>query len=376
MPIQGYDSVGRVWINPLRFGLPDIVFLPQPYAFTQSFLYHSPYLKHFCSLAILNYGVTVADMPYMQYELPVYGDCRFIFVEAKRTKSFAAHAPALADRLYVTGHQNWMHIRTDPARSGALKCPAPAADHLAPHFTVTDDRTPHTFSNFFEYYDFFLACAREHPDIEFVMRPHPELFEHMVATGKRTREEALSYWDRFNALPNGQVYEGAEIFTLFRQSDALILDSIGFLAEYAPTGKPICFLDSMRRQRLNHRRRLIHSYGWNKREIVIHPERGVNGQDVRRERLAIVQHHLFMSGSAGSHRLDQTTTPGVKSMSAKRASMKISIIGGGMVHSWPRSRMTAMKSAYTHHRSNGAGHCSSGPERGLLGGPAGAGNVI
>jgi|BioPla2DNA2_1021312.scaffolds.fasta_scaffold15456_4 hypothetical protein len=331
---KGYDSVGRVWINPLRFGLPDIVFLPQPYAFTQSFLYHSPYLKHFCSLAILNYGVTVADMPYMQYELPVYGDCRFIFVESEAHKElFAAHAPALADRLYVTGHPKLDAYR-DPVPPGLAlwKCPRACKRIIwAPHFTVTDDRTPHTFSNFFEYYDFFLACAREHPDIEFVMRPHPELFEHMVATGKRTREEALSYWDRFNALPNGQVYEGAEIFTLFRQSDALILDSIGFLAEYAPTGKPICFLDSMRRQRLNPiGERLIHSYyvAWNQEEIREFIQNVVvNGQDVRREeRLAIVQHHLFMSGEGAGIRIKdliKQLAPGVKkSMSAGKTSVR------------------------------------------------------
>lgn len=269
----GYDVAKRAWINPLAFGLPDLVFLPQPYAHTQSFLYHSPYLKHFCKMAIVNYGMTVGNMPYMQYELPVYPDCHWIFIESEAHRAlFVAHAPALADRLRVTGHPKLDCYRGPVPRDlGLWKCPA--ARHRviwAPHFTVTRDRTPHTFSNFFEYYDFFLAAARRHAEIEFVLRPHPELFEHMVAAGLKTRAEAEAYRDRFNALPNGQVYEGGDIFTMFRQSDALILDSISFLLEYLPTGKPVCFLESLRRQRLNPiGEKLLHAFhaAWNAEEI-------------------------------------------------------------------------------------------------------------
>ena len=266
---NGYDESARSWINPLKFGLPDLVFLPQPYAHTQGHMYHSPYLKHFCELAYLNYGTTLSNMPQVQYKLPLYTACRYIFVESAAHKAlFIAHAPALADRLFVTGHPKLDAYRGPvPSDMGLWKCPD--AKHRiiwAPNFTVTNDRTPHTFSNFFEYFDFFLDHARAHPDIEFVLRPHPELFEHIIWSGMKTREESNAYRDRFNALPNGQVYEGGDIFTMFRQSDALILDSIGFLAEYLPTGRPICFLESLRRQRLNPiGERLLHAYyaAWN-----------------------------------------------------------------------------------------------------------------
>lgn len=308
---EGYEESTHAWINPLKFGLPDIVFLPQPYTHTQSFLYHAPYLRHFCQLAIQNYGVTVANMPYMQYELPVYADCRYIFVESEAHKElFRAHAPALAERLHVTGHPKLDAYRGPvPADLGLWKCPT--AKHRiiwAPHFTVTDDRTPHTFSNFFQYYEFFLDCAKAHPAIEFVLRPHPELFEHMVATGIKTRAESNAYRDRFNALPNGQVYEGGDIFTMFRQSDALILDSIGFLAEYAPTQKPICFLDSHRRQRLNPiGESLLQSYyvAWNEADIRQFIDAVVvAGQDDRRpERLAAIQRNLYIPPEGAGTRI-------------------------------------------------------------------------
>jgi hypothetical protein len=305
---MGYDIGGRTWINPLKFGLPDVVFLPQPYTQTQSFLYHASHLKHFCKVAIYNYGSTVDDMQLYLYYLPTYSDCHYIFMESQAVREmFAQFAPALAERLIVTGHPK-LDVYQEPMPTDLRLWKVPAAKKRiiwAPHFTVTDDRTPHTFSNFFEYYDFFLQFVRNHPEIEVVLRPHPELFEHMVATGLKTREEADAYRTRFNALPNGQVYEGGDIFTMFRQSDALILDCISFLAEYLPTGRPICFLDGMRRQRLNPiGERLLQTYyiAWNPEEIedfirtVV-----VGGDDYRRgEREQVAREYLHMpAGGAG-----------------------------------------------------------------------------
>ncbi len=311
---SGYDCENHFWHNPLSFGLPDLVFLPQPYTFTQSWLWHGGYLKNFCDLAILNYGVTIADMPYMQYDLPIYGDCRFIFVESEAHKAlFTARRPDLENRLFVTGHPKLdFYGKKTTADLNLLKCPR--AKHRiiwAPHFTVTNDRTPHTFANFFEYYDFFVNMACKYSDIEFILRPHPDLFEHMIAVGLKTRSEADAYRDRFNSLPNGQVYEGGDIFPLFALSSALILDSIGFLAEYAPTGKPICFLDSKRRQRLNPiGEKLLQTYyiAWNKEDIegFVHGV-VIKGCDPRREeRLAAVHHYLFMPQQGAGDLISQT----------------------------------------------------------------------
>ncbi len=138
-----------------------------------------------------------------------------------------------------------------------------------------------------------------------MLRPHPELFEHMVAAGIRSRSESNAFRDRFNALPNGQVYEGGDIFTMFRQSDALILDSCGFLSEYAPTGRPICYLDSMRRQRLNPiGERLLHAYyaAWTTEEIEDFIRTVViEGNDFRRqERERAVALHLYRPASGAA----------------------------------------------------------------------------
>jgi hypothetical protein len=250
---KGYDIEGRMWINPLRFGLPDIVFLPQPYAFTQSYVYGSDFWRRFVRIAYVPYGILLADMPKNQYQAAFFSDCWRIFVESEAHRElYRRHNPGIYDRTVVTGHPKTDTYRTPARTAGLWKLPGAAKRIIwAPHFTVSRDKTPHTFSNFFETYEAFIGLAGAHPDIEFVLRPHPELFEHMVAAGLKTRAEADDYRRRFDALPNGQVYEGGDIFELFKESDALILDSVGFLAEYLPTGKPVCFLDSTRRQPLN-----------------------------------------------------------------------------------------------------------------------------
>jgi hypothetical protein len=305
---SGYDVQTRAWIDPLNFGLPDIVVLPQPYNHTQSFLYHAPYLKHFCDLAIIPYSMTTANLPVAQYFLPVYSDCRYIFMESEPHKAlFIENRPELAERLFVVGHPKLDLYRGAASADFSLwKCPSAQKRIIwAPHFTVTDDRTPHTQSTFFKYYEFFLEFTKRHPELEVVLRPHPELFEHMIWTGMKSRAESNAYRDRFNALPNGQVYEGGEIFAMFRQSDALILDSCGFLLEYLPTGKPVCYLESMRRQRMNPiGERLIHAYytAWNAEEIEEFMQGVVlAGADYRREergRIAARYLYLLPGGAA------------------------------------------------------------------------------
>ena len=250
---EGFDIIGQKWVNPLKFGLPDIVFMPQPYMQTQPALYGSSFWRHFAKIGYVPYGILLADLPQLQYQLSFYRDCWRIFVESQAHRDlFCQHNPAICDQMVVTGHPK-TDTYLQPARTAGLwKLPRARKRIIwAPHFTVAKGRSAHTFSNFFQYYDFFLEYARVSPDIEFVLRPHPELFAFLVSTGLKTREEASAYRDRFNALPNGQVYEGGDIFEMFKESDALILDSIGFLAEYLPTCTPICFLDSDRRQRLN-----------------------------------------------------------------------------------------------------------------------------
>ena len=140
------------------------------------------------------------------------------------------------------------------------------------------------------------------------MRPHPALFTYMVNVGLKTPREAEEYRDGFNALPNARIYEEADYISLFRQSDALVLDSVGFIGAYAPTGNPVCFLESAKRERLNSiGERLLHAdyAAWDADEIREFVERVVLGGDdwKKAEREAAVKKLIYIPPEGAGTRI-------------------------------------------------------------------------
>lgn len=99
------------------------------------------------------------------------------------------------------------------------------------------------FSNFLECADLFLALAEKYKDkIEFCFRPHPGLKFSLVNKNIWSQEQVDNYYKRWQELENGHVSSG-EFVDLFYTSDAMILDSIAFIAEYSFTNKPALFVN-------------------------------------------------------------------------------------------------------------------------------------
>ncbi len=252
--VEGYDAEHGYWYHPLKYGIPDICVLPQPYPPGPGSLFVHDYLKHYSKIVYVPYGVTLANLPQFQYWPAFCDTCWRIFAESEPHRAlYKIHVPEAFDQVVVSGHPKMdAYLPGRTAASVAWKAPSAQKRIIwAPHFTVHETRTTHKFSTFFVYYEWFLDFARKHPEVEIMMRPHPELFGFLVVSGLKTQDEANTYRDRFNQLPNTWVYEGADIFDYFNMSDALILDSIGFIAEYLPTGRPICFLEGRSRNKLN-----------------------------------------------------------------------------------------------------------------------------
>lgn len=308
---HAYDFNAGTWANPLNFGVPDIVFLSQPFDFQQNFMYGSEYWSHFSKVAFLNYSYAVDKWPFL-FRSPCLEHCSFIFCENTVSKGlFELYSPIQHNKLVVTGHpmlDSYLHSSSVHRR---IPHKSPATRYRitwAPHFTVAPDRTEAHFSNFFEYYETFILLANEHPELEIIMRPHPALFKFMVDSGMKTVQEAQEYRVRFEALPNGFIYEDADYIALFCQSDAVLLDSIGFIAASGPSGKPVCFLESSKRERLNSLgERLLHAYyvAWDTEEIREFVERVVLRRDdyKKEEREAAVKKLLYMPPEGAGTRI-------------------------------------------------------------------------
>ena len=113
----------------------------------------------------------------------------------------------------------------------------------APHHSFYKDSML-GFGTFDWNYKFFFNFAKNHPEIEFIIKPHPELKRQIVKQGLMSISEMTQYFEMWENLPNAQVYEYGNYFDMFKTSDLLITDCNSFLYEYLPTKKPVIHLIS------------------------------------------------------------------------------------------------------------------------------------
>lgn len=117
----------------------------------------------------------------------------------------------------------------------------------APHHTLSrpnmDEKI--AYSTFDQNYKFFYEYAKNHPDTEWVLRPHPLLKEvlskintNMKINGIADENFADDYFFKWNSLPNATVHEELDYFDLFANADAMITDCVSFKAEYLYADKP------------------------------------------------------------------------------------------------------------------------------------------
>ncbi len=93
---------------------------------------------------------------------------------------------------------------------------------------------------------FMLFLAEKYKDnIFWIVKPHPLLRLHSVEAGIFNSVEGYDdYLNRWKDTGTGMVIENGDYFDVFRESDAMITDSISFLAEYQYTGNPLLLLES------------------------------------------------------------------------------------------------------------------------------------
>ena len=92
-------------------------------------------------------------------------------------------------------------------------------------------------------YKFMYDFAKAHPEISWVVKPHPNLFFSAVQEGLfSSLEDFKEYLQKWDDLPNAQVYMGAYYQGVFATSDGMIHDSSSFVAEYQYVDKPMIYL--------------------------------------------------------------------------------------------------------------------------------------
>ena len=92
-------------------------------------------------------------------------------------------------------------------------------------------------------YQFMYEFAKAHPEISWIVKPHSNLpvnaINGKVFSSVTAYEEYMQKWDD---LPNAQVYTGAYYQAIFATSDGMIHDCGSFTAEYQYVDKPMIYL--------------------------------------------------------------------------------------------------------------------------------------
>ncbi len=113
----------------------------------------------------------------------------------------------------------------------------------APHHTL-DEQEPVHFSTFAANYMLMLELAEKYQnETVWVVKPHPQLKYKAIKAGIFSDvNEWNTYEQRWRNLKNAEIMDEGMYDRLFKDSDAMILDSVSFLAEYLYVHKPLLLL--------------------------------------------------------------------------------------------------------------------------------------
>ncbi len=91
---------------------------------------------------------------------------------------------------------------------------------------------------------FWQYLAEKYKDsIVFAFKPHPNLrYRAVEAKIFESSEEYDKYLERWNSLPNTTIIDENSYLDLFATSDAMLTDSISFIAEYLYVNQPMLYL--------------------------------------------------------------------------------------------------------------------------------------
>lgn len=112
----------------------------------------------------------------------------------------------------------------------------------APHHTIEFFNKKNYFSTFLNTFEDLIFLSKKYKDsIDFCFKPHPALKQKLYSHtnwGKIKTDNFYNFWrNSSNTILSESNYQN-----LFIESDALILDSVSFAAEYLYMEKPYCFL--------------------------------------------------------------------------------------------------------------------------------------
>lgn len=255
-----YDSMGiehlrfdfedsATGLKQLRELAPDYVFLNYPWQRNYQPNYRAEVLSEFTK---------VCQVPYYSFALvnepSEDGVAPYLYTQRSHQLSsliFTQDAAVVEAYSRTSRGNSHVHLTGSP-KLDSLVSRAVATPHdrytlvWAPHHSYSTNWL--NFGTFASMYQEMLNFAKEHHDIDIIMRPHPFMFGTLVDRRVVDESELTAWLKEFKALPNTSIATGGDFASLFLSSDLLVTDGISFIGEYPMiTGKPAVFLENPER---------------------------------------------------------------------------------------------------------------------------------
>jgi hypothetical protein len=244
--VHGYDR-NHNGILDLSIFSPDIVFLPEPWL--GDIKYAPLHISQYALACYVPYSFMLFRGIDRQYRRPFHNELWKYFCPTPIHLQMAQKAAEdKGENVVVTGYPKMDFFLKKPNDKDTHPSVAPSGGQRkkriiwAPHWTVTGNIGGNDVGTFMTYAEVFYLYCKETPEIDFILKPHPNLWHSVVKEKLLSAEELESWLACWNALPNATVMDEGNYFDLFAGSDAMILDSGSFIAEYTYTQKPMLYL--------------------------------------------------------------------------------------------------------------------------------------
>ncbi len=198
-------------------------------------------IRHFWKKNILmlyayyGFGATTYGRLVMQTD--VYNSVWKLLLDTELSlQDLKIHQPVKGKNGLVTGYVKMDELAQIPIEKRDRKRVL-----ICPHHTVMNWDALN-LSNFVPYAECILELPKQYPDIDFVFRPHPMLFDNLRRYNIWTEEQIQSYLMRLEEIPNIVHSTEGDYMELFVNSDAMIHDCSSFIGEYLFTEHPCCYM--------------------------------------------------------------------------------------------------------------------------------------
>lgn len=231
-----YDIKKKEYIDLREFS-PDIVFYQQPWGIAEN--QEITEVSKFALCCNFHYGLNLFQSKVEN--LPFYKKLFLYFVPneqiADEFKSFGY------SNLKITGFPKldaYKHLK--PVQTGIKTV------IYAPHFSYSP-KSILRIGTFDKTGEKMLKFAKNHPEYNWVFKPHPVLRNELTNDKNYGEEYVKSYWEEWAKI--GKIYDQGNYFALFNSSDLLITDCSAFLLEYMPTNRPVIRFENPKSIKLN-----------------------------------------------------------------------------------------------------------------------------